>query len=128
MDLGILMFVTERALPVTDLARACEERGLESLWVPEHPVVPVEHETRYPLSADGKLPRAYTELPDCFAILTAAAAVTPRLRAGTGICLVPGRDPPLTARPVPIPDCPSCGRLLYGIGAARPREELDLLP
>src|SRR5438876_562139 len=91
------MFVTGSALPVTDLARACEERGLESLWVPEHPVVPARHETRYPLSDDGKLPRPYTELPDCFATLAAAAGVTRRLRLGTGICLVPERDPLLTA-------------------------------
>src|SRR5438094_709519 len=42
------MFVTGSALPVTDLARACEERGLESLWVPEHPLVPARYETRYP--------------------------------------------------------------------------------
>src|SRR5205814_10191762 len=56
MNVGVLMFVTERGLPVTELARACEERGLESLWVPEHPVVPARHETRYPLSDDGRLP------------------------------------------------------------------------
>jgi alkanesulfonate monooxygenase SsuD/methylene tetrahydromethanopterin reductase-like flavin-dependent oxidoreductase (luciferase family) len=42
------------------LAQACEARGIESLWLPEHPVVPTQHETPYPLSADGKLPRPYT--------------------------------------------------------------------
>jgi probable F420-dependent oxidoreductase len=126
MDVGVLMFVTERALPVTDLARACEERGIESLWVPEHPIVPAEHETRYPLSADGKLPRPYTELPDCFAVLTAAAAVTRRLRLGTGICLVPERDPLLTAHQVATLDWLSGGRLLFGIGAGWLREEMDL--
>jgi probable F420-dependent oxidoreductase len=126
MDLGILMFVTERSLPVTDLARACEERDLESLWVPEHPVVPMEHETRYPLSADGKLPRPYTELPDCFALLTAAATVTRRLRVGTGICLVPERDPLLTAHQVATLDWLSGGRFIFGIGAGWLREEMDL--
>lgn len=120
------MFVTERALPVTDLARACEERGVESLWVPEHPVVPVAHETRYPLSDDGKLPRPYTELPDCFATLAAAAAVTRRLRVGTGICLVPERDPLLTALQVATVDRLSNGRFLFGIGAGWLREEMDL--
>ena len=126
MDVGILMFVTERSLPVTDLAPACEERGIESLWVPEHPIVPVEHATRYPLSADGKLPRPYTELPDCFAVLTAAAAVTTRLRLGTGICLVPERDPLLTAHQVATLDWLSGGRFLFGIGAGWLREEMDL--
>jgi probable F420-dependent oxidoreductase len=126
LEVGILMFVTGRALPVTDLARACEERGLESLWVPEHPVVPVRYETRYPLSDDGKLPRPYTELPDCFATLAAAAAVTRRLRVGTGICLVPERDPLLTAHQVATLDWLSGGRFLFGIGAGWLREEMDL--
>jgi len=126
VDLGILMFVTERALPVTDLARAAEARGIESLWVPEHPIVPVQYETRYPLSADGKLPRPYTELPDAFATLAAAAAVTERLRVGTGICLVPERDPLLTAHQVATVDRLSGGRFLFGIGAGWLREEMDL--
>ncbi len=126
MDVGILMFVTERALPVTELARACEERGIESLWVPEHPVVPVAYETRYPLSEDGKMPRPYTELPDCFATLAAAAAVTTRLRIGTGICLVPERDALLTAHQVASLDHLSGGRFLFGIGAGWLREERDL--
>src|SRR5438477_364046 len=120
------MFVTGSALPVTDLARACEERGLESLWVPEHPVVPARHATRYPLSDDGKLPRPYTELPDCFATLAAAAGVTRRLRLGTGICLVPERDPLLTAHQVATLDWLSGGRFLFGVGAGWLREEMDL--
>src|SRR5439155_1730271 len=112
------MFVTGSALPVTDLARACEERGLESLWVPEHPVVPARHATRYPLSDDGKLPRPYTELPDCFATLAAAAGVTRRLRLGTGICLVPERDPLLTAHQVATLDWLSGGRVLDRISVS----------
>jgi probable F420-dependent oxidoreductase len=126
MHVGILTFATERSLPVTDLARACEERGLESLWLPEHPVVPVEHATRYPLSADGALPRPYRELPDPFALLAAAAAVTTRLNVGTGICLVPERDPLLTAHQVATVDHLSRGRFLFGIGAGWLKEEMDL--
>jgi len=126
VDIGVLMFVTGSALPVTDLARACEERGLESLWVPEHPLVPARYETRYPLSDDGKLPRPYTELPDCFATLAAAAGVTRRLRLGTGICLVPERDPLLTAHQVATLDWLSGGRFLFGVGAGWLREEMDL--
>jgi probable F420-dependent oxidoreductase len=126
MHTGVLMFVTERGLPVTELAPACEARGLESLWVPEHPVVPRDYETRYPLSDDGNLPRPYTELPDCFATLTAAAAVTRRLRVGTGICLVPERDPLLTAHQVATVDWLSGGRFLFGIGAGWLKEEMDL--
>src|SRR5919204_130588 len=110
------MFVTGSALPVTDLARACEERDLESLWVPEHPVVPARYETRYPLSDDGKLPRPYTELPDCFATLAAAAGVTRRLRLGTGICLVPERDP------LPAAEVPGARRTIEQLARARGRD------
>jgi probable F420-dependent oxidoreductase len=126
LHVGALMFVTERSLSVTDLARAMEERELESLWLPEHPVVPVHYETRYPLSADGKLPRPYTELPDVFALLAAAAAATRTLRIATGICLVPERDPLLTAHQVATLDWLSNGRFLFGIGAGWLREEMAL--
>lgn len=126
MHVGILMFVTERSLPVTELAAACEERGIESLWVPEHPVVPTGPHTPYALSDDGKLPRPYQELPDPFAILSAAAAVTRTLRLGTGICLVPERHPIHTAVQVATLDWLSGGRALFGIGAGWLREEMDL--
>jgi probable F420-dependent oxidoreductase len=123
---GILTFVTERGLGVTDLAVGCEERALESLWVPEHPVVPSDYETRYPLTADGKLPRPYTELPDPFPLLAAAAAVTKRIRLGTGICLVPERDALMTALQVATVDWISKGRFLFGIGAGWLEEEMRL--
>jgi probable F420-dependent oxidoreductase len=126
MEIGILMFVTERSLAVTELAQECEAHGIESLWVPEHPVVPAEYKTRYPLSADGKLPRPYTELPDQFAVLAAAAVVTTRLRVGTGICLVPQRDPVLLAHQVATLDWLSGGRFLFGIGAGWLKEEMEL--
>jgi probable F420-dependent oxidoreductase len=126
MHVGILQFVTERSLHVTELAPACEQRGIESLWAPEHPVVPVDYTTRYPLSADGKLPRPYTELPDPFPLLAAAAAASKRLRLGTGICLVPERDALMTALQVATVDWISGGRFLFGIGAGWLEEEMRL--
>ena len=126
MHTGVLQFVTERSLGITELAPALEQRGLESLWIPEHPVVPVDYTTRYPLSADGKLPRPYTELPDPFPLLAAAAAVTRTLRLGTGICLVPERDPLMTALQVATVDWISGGRFLFGIGAGWLEEEMRL--
>ena len=126
MNVGVLIFVTEHGLPITELAPACEARGIESLWLPEHPVVPDDYGTRYPLSEDGKLPRPYTELPDQFALLAAAAAVTKKLRLATGICLVPERDPIMLALQVATLDCLSGGRFLFGIGAGWLKEEMDL--
>ena len=126
MDVGILTFATERGITVPDLARACEERSIESLWVPEHPVVPTGKHTPYPLSEDGSLPRPYQELPDPFAVLAAAAAVTERLKLGTGICLVPERHPLFTAHQVATLDWLSGGRVLFGIGAGWLEEEMNL--
>src|SRR5262249_43054882 len=72
------------------------------------------------------MPRPYTELPDEFAVLTAAACVTKKLRVGTGICLVPERDTLLTAHQVATVDFLSGGRFLFGIGAGWLKEEMDL--
>jgi probable F420-dependent oxidoreductase len=126
MHVGVLVFVTERTIPVTEIAAACEARGIESLWLPEHPVVPVGTHTPYPLSDDGQLPRPYQELPDPFALLAAASAATTRLRLGTGVCLVPERHPLFTAHQVATLDWLSGGRVLFGIGAGWLREEMDL--
>ncbi len=127
MDVGIVMFVTHLSIDIITLARKTEALGFESLWIPEHPVYPVETETAFPGTPDGSVPDFYKQLLDPFVALGAAAAATERLKVATGICLVPERNPIVMAKEVATLDLVSRGRFLFGIGAGWLKEEADLL-
>jgi alkanesulfonate monooxygenase SsuD/methylene tetrahydromethanopterin reductase-like flavin-dependent oxidoreductase (luciferase family) len=81
------------------VAKKCEALGFESMFIPEHPIIPVDYKTPYPLG-DGKIPEPYAHMPDPFVLLAFAACATERLKIGTGICLVPERDPIVLAKEV----------------------------
>src|SRR5437763_5205489 len=123
MDFGVIMFQTDFAINVVDLGRAAEERGFESLFLPEHTHIPVSRRTPYP--GGGDLPREYSHTLDPFVSLAAVAAATTRLRLGTGICLVIERDPIILAKEIASLDHLSGGRFLFGIGAGWNREEME---
>jgi len=123
MDFGVVMFPTEYAIQPDDLARALEERGFESLWVPEHTHIPASRRSPWP--GGGALPREYWSAYDPFIALMAAAGATRRLRLGTGICLVIERDPIVTAKEVATLDRLSGGRVLFGIGGGWNAEEME---
>jgi len=126
VDTGILMFVTPRALAVTDLARACEERRIESLWVPEHPVVPVHSTSPFPATG-GEIPWTYSHFTDPYIALARASGATSTIKLGTGITLVPERNPLLLAKEIASLDRFSGGRFLFGIGTGWLREETELM-
>jgi probable F420-dependent oxidoreductase len=119
---GVFIFLTDETIGPVEVARAAEERGFESLFVPEHTHIPVERATPWP--SGGDLPRHYFRTLDPFVALGAAAAATTRLRLGTGICLVIERDPIVTAKEVATLDLVSGGRFVFGIGAGWNREEM----
>src|SRR5579884_3862479 len=123
MRIGVTMFVTERSMGAAALARAVEERGLDSLWLPEHTHIPVSRRTPYPLG--GALPDEYRRTLDPFVALATAAAVTSRIRLGTGVCLVAQRDPVVTAKEVATLDFVSGGRFSFGIGVGWNEDELE---
>ena len=123
MHLGVLMFPTDYAIRPDDLARAAEERGFESLWVPEHTHIPTSRRSPWP--GGPTLPKEYWHSHDPFVALAAAAAVTSRLRVGTGICLLVERDPITTAKEVASLDFLSRGRFLFGIGGGWNAEEME---
>jgi probable F420-dependent oxidoreductase len=100
------------------LARAAEERGFESLWLPEHTHIPAPPDGGIVRAPDGsELPVEYRHMSDPFASLAAAAAVTSRLRLGTGICLVNQHHPIVLAKQVATLDRLSDGRFIFGVGA-----------
>ena len=123
MHYGAFMFPTEYAIRIDELARALEERGFESLWVPEHTHIPVSRRTPFP--GGGPLPKEYSHTLDPFVALTAAAAATTRLRVGTGICLIIQRDPIVTAKVVASLDLLSGGRFELGVGAGWNADEME---
>jgi alkanesulfonate monooxygenase SsuD/methylene tetrahydromethanopterin reductase-like flavin-dependent oxidoreductase (luciferase family) len=90
MKIGLAMFCTDYAIPPAELAVALEERGFDSLWLPEHSHIPLSRESEWPQG--GELPKKYYDVMDPFVVLGAAAAVTTTLKIATGICLVPQRD------------------------------------
>jgi probable F420-dependent oxidoreductase len=122
MDFGIAMFPADYAMNVADLGRAAEERGFESLFVPEHTHIPAARTTPWPQGGD--LPREYSHTLDPFVALATVSAVTSRIKLGTGICLVIQRDPIVMAKEVASVDLLSGGRLLFGVGAGWNREEI----
>src|SRR5215472_8388307 len=122
MKIGAFIFANDQSIQPAELARALEEHGLESLWVPEHTHIPVSRRTPWPGGAD--LPEYYKRTLDPFVVLAAAAAVTTRLKLATGVCLVVERDPIVTAKEVATLDWASEGRFLLGVGGGWNREEM----
>ncbi len=127
MKIGVLAFVTPYTIDPATLARKAEELGFESFYLPEHPVIPVTHRTPFPLSPDGQIPPMYSQMPDPFVALAFAAAATTRIGLGTGICLVPERDPILLAKEVATLDHYCGGRFIFGIGAGWLADESEIM-
>lgn len=110
------------------LATHAERLGFESIWTVEHVVIPVGYRSKYPYSADGKLPVAENvPLADPLLPLAYAAALTKNLRLGTGILILPQRHPVYVAKEVATLDVLSHGRMLLGIGSGWLAEEFATL-
>lgn len=122
MKFGVAMFMTDYSMGPAELAIACEERGIESLWAPEHSHIPLSRESPWPGGAE--LPKQYYDVMDPFVCLSAAAAVTKNLKLATGIALVVQRDPIQLAKEVASLDQISNGRFLFGVGGGWNAEEM----
>ena len=115
MQYGVTMFMTDQTMPPVDLARAIEDRGLHSLYVPEHTHIPTSRMTAPP-TGDDELRDEYKRTLDPLVALAMCAAATERLVIGTGICLVAQREPIVTAKAIATLDHMSGGRFVLGIG------------
>ena len=87
MDIGISTFPTDYSIDIAKLAQRAEEYGFESLWVPEHSILPVNTESPWPGSPDGKIPKVYADIVDPFIALSRASAVTPSSNWARGYVL-----------------------------------------
>ena len=123
MKYGAMMFSTDYSIRPDDLAKMLEDRGFESMWVPEHTHIPANRQSAWP--GGGELPKDYWHTYDPFVALTAAAAVTNEIKLGTGICLMIERDPITTAKEIASLDLISNGRFIFGIGGGWNSEEME---
>lgn len=121
-DFGIFTFATDYSMSPPQIASAVEERGFESLFLPEHTHIPTSRVSPYP--GGGELPMEYSHTHDVFIALTAAAVVTTKLRLATGICLLTEHHPIALAKLIASLDQLSDGRLILGIGAGWNAEEM----
>jgi probable F420-dependent oxidoreductase len=113
---------------IAQLAGTLEAAGFDSLWVADHVVLPRVMASRYPFAADGRATWA-TDTPyfDALVALALAAAVTERVGLGTGVLVLPQRQPVVTAKQVASIDAACGGRLTLGVGAGWLEEEFDAL-
>lgn len=112
---------------IKDAVQMVEAKGVHGIWVPEHVLFYPEYASTYPYADDGRIPGNPEGLLDPFTALTFIAAHTERVRLGTGICLVPQRQPVYTAKMVADLDYLSGGRVDFGVGIGWLKEEFDSL-
>ena len=123
MKIGIYIFATDYTIRIDELAREAEQRGFESLFIPEHTHIPASRRSPWPGGPD--LPREYWHTLDPFVALGVAAAATSTIRLGTGICLLTERDPIVNAKEAATLDFLSGGRFELAIGAGWNAEEME---
>jgi len=123
MRIGVTAFLSDRSIQPAELARAAEDRGFDSMYVPEHTHIPVSRRTPAPMGEP--LPEQYWRALDPFVALTHAAAVTTTLRLGTGVCLVMEHDPIVLAKEIATLDHLAGGRFTFGIGFGWNVEEAE---
>jgi probable F420-dependent oxidoreductase len=110
------------------LGRGAEARGFHRLWMAEHVVLFDDYASKYPYSASGRIPAGGEHgILDPFNVLAFLASATTRIRLGTGICLVPQRNPLYTAKDVSTVDWLSNGRFDFGVGIGWLAEEFQAL-
>jgi probable F420-dependent oxidoreductase len=130
MEFGLLFVNTGRfARPdaAVALAQGAEAAGFDSLWTVEHVVVPDSYESEYPYDPSGKMQGASSPMPDPLIWLSYVAHATSTIKLGTGILIVPQRNPAVLAKELATLDVLSNGRMLLGVGAGWLEEEFDAL-
>jgi len=125
MNVGLLVPATATTGDLAEIARQVEATGFDSIWIPEHPVIPFNYKTQVP--GGGQLPEHYNRWHDPFVALTVAAAATKKIKLATGILLLPEREPLITAKQIASLDCYSGGRVVLGVGAGWLKEETEVM-
>jgi probable F420-dependent oxidoreductase len=126
MNIGTSVPLPAYTIDPAFMAQKAEALGFESIWYAEHPAVPVHSASPFP-STGGAIPWTYSHFTDPYIALARASGVTRTIKLGTGITLVPERNPLLLAKEIASLDLFSGGRFLFGIGTGWLREETELM-
>jgi probable F420-dependent oxidoreductase len=124
MKLGITCNYVWSGPPIAKIAKTIEDLGFESMWMGEHPVIPVSAAERERYGVP--LPPNYRHMPDPFVSLASAATATSRIRFGTNVCIVPQHDPITLAKTIATLDRVSDGRFIFGFGTGWIEDEPEV--
>ncbi|ONM47876.1 TIGR03619 family F420-dependent LLM class oxidoreductase, partial [Nocardia donostiensis] len=125
MRFGIVLFTSDRGISPAVAARAAEDHGFHSFYVPEHTHIPVKREAAHPQTGDASLPDdRYMRTLDPWVSLATAAAVTDRIELATAVALPVEHDPITLAKTIATLDHLSGGRVMLGAGFGWNTDEL----
>jgi probable F420-dependent oxidoreductase len=127
MKVGVNVAVNSNTGDIGAFAKKAEDLGFESLWMAEHPIIPVETNSKYGGTPDGSIPPAMSDMADPFISLAIASGTTSKIMLGTSICLIPEHNPLVQAKQVAALDFHSGGRFIFGIGTGWLREETEIM-
>lgn len=125
MSVGVSTPLPAYTVDPAFMAKTAEDLGFESIWYAEHPAVPVKSDSPFPATG-GEIPWTYSHFTDPYIALARASGATSTIKLGTGITLVPERNPLLLAKEIATLDRFSGGRFLFGIGTGWLREETEI--
>ena len=127
MKVGVNVAVNSDTGDIGAFAKKAEELGFQSLWMAEHPIIPVYTTSKYGGTPDGSIPESMSDMADPFISLAIASATTSKIMLGTSICLVPEHNPLVQAKQIAALDFHSGGRFIFGIGTGWLREETEIM-
>ena len=126
MNIGTSVPLPAYTIDPAFMAKKAEDLGFESIWYAEHAAVPVHSDSPFPATG-GEIPWTYSHFTDPYIALARASGVTTKIKLGTGITLVPERNPLLLAKEIATLDRYSGGRFLFGIGTGWLKEETEIM-
>ena len=127
MKVGVNVAVNSHTGDVGAFAKKAEDLGFQSLWMAEHPIMPVHTTSKYGGTPDGSIPPAMSDMADPFISLAIASGTTSKIMLGTSICLIPEHNPLIQAKQIAALDYHSGGRFIFGIGTGWLREETEIM-
>ena len=126
MNIGTSVPLPAYTIAPAFMAKKSEDLGFESIWYAEHAAVPVHSDSPFPATG-GEIPWTYSHFTDPYIALARASGATSKIMLGTGITLVPERNPLLLAKEIASLDRFSGGRFLFGIGTGWLKEETEMM-